>query len=165
MAADSSFDVVSRLDRQEVDNAVNQTAKEISQRYDFRGVDAAVSLSGDTITLQASSAERVLAVLDVLQSRLFRRGVSLKALDLGDKEPRLSGKVYKLVCPLKEGLTQEVAKQITKAVREEGPKGVKAVIQGDEVRVSSRSRDDLQAVITLLKGLDVDAALQFVNYR
>lgn len=165
MAADSSFDVVSKLDRQEVDNAVNQTAKEISQRYDFRGVDAAVSLAGDTITLEANSAERVLAVLDVLQSKLFRRGVSLKALDLGDKEPRPSGKIYKLVCPLKEGLSQEVAKKITKAIRDEGPKGVKAVIQGDEVRVSSKSRDDLQATITLLKGLDVDAALQFVNYR
>ena len=165
MASESSFDVVSKLDRQEVDNAVNQTAKEISQRYDFRGVDAGVELSGDTITLQANSAERVLAVLDVLQSRLFRRGVSLKALDTGDKEPRPSGKVYKLVCPLKEGLSQEVAKKITKAIRETGPKGVKATIQGDEVRVSSKSRDDLQSVIALLKDLDVDAALQFVNYR
>ncbi|WP_167202733.1 YajQ family cyclic di-GMP-binding protein [Actinomyces respiraculi] len=165
MASESSFDVVSKLDRQEVDNAVNQTAKEISQRYDFRGVDAAVELSGDTITMRANSAERVLAILDVLQSKLFRRGVSLKALDLGDKEPRLSGKVYAMVCPLKEGLSQEVAKKITKAIRDEGPKGVKATIQGDEVRVSSKSRDDLQAVIALLKGLDVDAALQFVNYR
>lgn len=165
MASDSSFDVVSRLDRQEVDNAVNQTAKEISQRYDFRGVDAGVQLSGDTITLQASSAERVLAVLDVLQSKLFRRGVSLKVLDLGDKEPKPSGKIYKLVCPLKEGLTQEVAKKVTKAIREQGPKGVKATIQGDEVRVSSKSRNDLQSVIALLKELDVDVPLQFVNYR
>ncbi len=165
MASDSSFDVVSKLDRQEVDNAVNQTAKEISQRYDFRGVDAGVELAGDTITLQANSAERVLAVLDVLQSKLFRRGVSLKALDLGDKEPKPSGPIYKLVCPLKEGLTQEVAKKVTKAIRDEGPKGVKATIQGDEVRVSSKSRDDLQAVIALLKELDVDVPLQFVNYR
>ena len=165
MASDSSFDVVSKLDRQEVDNAVNQTAKEISQRYDFRGVDAGVELAGDTITLQANSAERVLAVLDVLQSKLFRRGVSLKALDLGDKEPKPSGKIYKLVCPLKESLTQEVAKKVTKAIRDEGPKGVKATIQGDEVRVSSKSRDDLQAVIALLKELDVDVPLQFVNYR
>lgn len=165
MASDSSFDVVSKLDRQEVDNAVNQSAKEISQRYDFRGVDAGVELAGDTITLQANSAERVLAVLDVLQSKLFRRGVSLKALDLGDKEPKPSGKIYKLVCPLKEGLTQEVAKKVTKAIRDEGPKGVKATIQGDEVRVSSKSRDDLQAVIALLKELDVDVPLQFVNYR
>ena len=165
MASDSSFDVVSKLDRQEVDNAVNQTAKEISQRYDFRGVDAGVELSGDTIILQANSAERVLAVLDVLQSKLFRRGVSLKVLDLGDKEPRPSGKIYKLVCPLKEGLTQEVAKKVTKAIREQGPKGVKATIQGDEVRVSSKSRNDLQSVIALLKALDVDVPLQFVNYR
>lgn len=165
MASESSFDVVSRLDRQEVDNAVNQTAKEISQRYDFRGVDAGVEISGDAITLIANSAERVLAVLDVLQSKLFRRGVSLKALDLGDKKPKPQGKVYTLVCPLKEGLSQDVAKQITKTIRDEGPKGVKATIQGDEVRVSSTSRDDLQAVIALLKGLDVDAALQFVNYR
>ena len=97
MANDSSFDVVSRLDRQEVDNAVNQCAKEISQRYDFRGVDASVSLSGDTITLEANTAERVLAILDVLESKLFRRGVSLKALDLGDKEPRPSGKILSLI--------------------------------------------------------------------
>ena len=162
MANDSSFDVVSRLDRQEVDNAVNQCAKEISQRYDFRGVDASVSLSGDTITLEANTAERVLAILDVLESKLFRRGVSLKALD---KEPRPSGKIYRLACPLREGLTQEVAKKITKAIRDEGPKSVKATIQGDEVRVTSKSRDDLQSVIALLKNLDVDAALQFVNYR
>lgn len=165
MASESSFDVVSRLDRQEVDNAVNQCAKEISQRYDFRGVDASVSLDGDVITLEASSPERVLAILDVLESRLFRRGVSLKALDLGNREPRPQGRVYRLVCPLREGLSQEVAKQVAKAVRDRGPKGVKATIQGDEVRVSSRSRDSLQAVIALLKDLDVDAALQFVNYR
>ena len=124
-----------------------------------------MDLSGETITLQANSPERVLAALDVLQSKLFRRGVSLKALDTGDKEPRLIGKVYKLVCPLREGLTQEIAKTITKAIRESGPKGVKATIQGDEVRVSSKSRDDLQAVIALLKELDVDSPLQFVNYR
>ncbi|WP_127841506.1 YajQ family cyclic di-GMP-binding protein [Actinomyces wuliandei] len=165
MASESSFDVVSRLDRQEVDNAVNQCAKEISQRYDFRGVEASVSLDGDVITLEASSPERVLAVLDVLESRLFRRGVSLKALDLGDREPRPQGRLYRLACPLREGLSQDVAKRITKVVRDQGPKGVKATIQGDEVRVSSRSRDSLQAVIALLKDLDVDAALQFVNYR
>ncbi|QKD79148.1 MULTISPECIES: YajQ family cyclic di-GMP-binding protein [Actinomyces] len=165
MASDSSFDVVSKLDRQEVDNAVNQTAKEIAQRYDFRGVGASVTLAGDVITMEANSAERVLAILDVLQSKLFRRGVSLKALDLGDREPKPSGKIYRLACPLKEGISQEIAKRITKAIRDEGPKGVKATIQGDEVRVSSKSRDDLQAVIALLKGLDVDAALQFVNYR
>ncbi|RPF27474.1 YajQ family cyclic di-GMP-binding protein [Georgenia muralis] len=163
---DSSFDIVSKVDRQEVDNAVNQAAKEIAQRYDFKNVGASVTLAGDVVTMTANSAERVKAVLDVLQTKLIRRGVSLKALDLGDGEPRASGKEYRLAGSLKEGLDQENAKKITKLIRDAGPKGVKAQITGDEVRVSSKNRDDLQAVIALLKGADdVDAALQFVNYR
>jgi uncharacterized protein YajQ (UPF0234 family) len=167
MAADSSFDVVSKIDRQEVDNAVNQAAKEIAQRYDFKGVGASVEWSGeDAILMRANSEERVLAVLDVLQSKLIRRGVSLKALDTGENEPQASGKEYRLVGTLKEGLSSENAKKITKLVRDEGPKGVKTQITGDEVRVSSKNRDDLQSVIALLKGADdIDAALQFVNYR
>ncbi len=166
--ADSSFDIVSKLDRQEVDNAVNQAAKEVSQRYDFRNVDAAIRLSGDAIEMEANTPERVLAILDVLETKLIRRGISLKALDLEGREPKASGKIYKLVTPLREGLSQEIAKKITKLIRDEGPKGVKAQIQGDEVRCSSKSRDDLQAVIALLKGeagAKIDAALQFVNYR
>lgn len=163
--ADSSFDVVSKLDRQEVDNAVNQAAKEVAQRYDFRGVDAVVELKGDTILMEANSAERVNAVLDVVQTKLIRRGLSLKVLDLKDREPQASGKIYRLVAPLREGISSETAKKITKLIRDEGPKAVKAQIQGDEVRVSSKSRDDLQEVITLLKKADLDVALQFVNYR
>ncbi len=163
--ADSSFDIVSKLDRQELDNAVNQAAKEVNQRYDFKGVDPKVQLSGDTIILEANTAERVLAILDVLQSKLIRRGVSLKVLDTKDREPQPSGKIYRLVLPLKEGIAQDVAKKITKAIRDEGPKGVRAQIQGDEIRVTSKKRDDLQAVITMLKSGDYDAALQFVNYR
>ncbi|MCI1787237.1 MAG: YajQ family cyclic di-GMP-binding protein [Actinomyces sp.] len=168
--ADSSFDVVSKIDRQEVDNAVNQAAKEISQRYDFRGVDADVRLSGDEIEMQANTPERVRAVLDVLESKLIRRGVSLRALDLEGREPKASGKIFILAVPLREGISQDNAKRIAKLVRDRGPKGVKAQIQGDEVRVSSMSRDDLQAVIALLKGPEaesahIDAALQFVNYR
>ncbi|KAE8763413.1 YajQ family cyclic di-GMP-binding protein [Georgenia thermotolerans] len=164
--ADSSFDIVSKVDHQEVDNAVNQAAKEIAQRYDFKNVGASVTLAGDTITMTANSPERVKAVLDVLQSKLIKRGVSLKSLDTGDGEPKASGKEYRLVGTLKEGLGQDVAKKITKLVRDEGPKGVKTQITGDEVRVTSKSRDDLQAVITLLKGADdIDAALQFTNYR
>lgn len=166
--ADSSFDIVSKLDRQEVDNAVNQTAKEIANRYDFRGVDAAIRLAGDVIEMEANSADRVLAILDVLQSKLIRRGLSLKCLDYKDREPKPSGKIYKLVTPLREGIVQDIAKKISKLIREEGPKGVKAQIQGDELRVSSKSRNDLQAVIALLKGPkgdELDVALQFVNYR
>lgn len=163
--ADSSFDVVSEVDRQEVDNAVNQAAKEVNQRYDFRGVDALLTFKGEVITMEANSAERVLAILDVLQSKLIKRGVSLKSLDLGDAEPKPSGKIYRLVGTLKEGLSTENAKKITKLIRDEGPKSVKANIQGDSVRVVSKSRDDLQEVIALLKKADIDAALQFTNYR
>ncbi|MBM7824902.1 uncharacterized protein YajQ (UPF0234 family) [Arcanobacterium pluranimalium] len=163
--ADSSFDIVSKYDRQEVDNAVNQAAKEISQRYDFKNVGASVELSGEAITMIANSPERVLAVWDVLQSKLIRRGLSLKQVDVGDGEPKASGKEYRLVGALKEGIDQENAKKITKLIRDEGPKGVKAQIQGDEVRVSSKSRDALQDVIAMLKSAKLDVALQFVNYR
>ena len=163
--ADSSFDVVSKIDAQEVDNAVNQAVKEVSTRYDFRGVDASLKQVGDTIVVEANSAERAMAVIDVLQSKLVRRGVSLKVLDLTDREPQIAGKIYRLVVPLKEGIDQPTAKKITKLIRDEGPKGVRAQIQGDEVRVSSKSRNDLQDVIALLKGADLDVALQFVNYR
>ena len=163
--ADSSFDVVSKIDAQEVDNAVNQAVKEVSTRYDFRGVDASLKQVGETIVVEANSAERAMAVIDVLQSKLVRRGVSLKVLDLTDREPQIAGKIYRLVVPLKEGIDQPTAKKITKLIRDEGPKGVRAQIQGDEVRVSSKSRNDLQDVIALLKGADLVVALQFVNYR
>lgn len=163
MAGDSSFDVVSKVDRQEVDNALNQAAKEIAQRYDFKGVGASISWSGDTIVMTANSEERVKAVLDVFQTKLVRRQISLKAIDAGD--PKQSGKDYRLEAAMKQGLSSEDAKKIAKIVRDEGPKGVKTQITGDELRVSAKSRDDLQAVIALLKGADLDVALQFVNYR
>ncbi|WP_427384766.1 YajQ family cyclic di-GMP-binding protein [Janibacter sp. G56] len=163
--ADSSFDIVSKVDRQEVDNALNQTAKEVSQRYDFKGVGASIAWSGESIVIKANTAERVLAVVDVLETKLIRRGVSLKSIDFGDKEPSASGKEYVLSGPTKEGIDQENAKKISKVIRDEGPKGVKAQIQGDELRVTSKSRDDLQAIQALLKSKDLDVALQFTNYR
>ncbi|MEU7160179.1 YajQ family cyclic di-GMP-binding protein [Streptomyces chrestomyceticus] len=161
--ADSSFDIVSKVERQEVDNALNQAAKEISQRYDFKGVDASIKWSGEKIEMRANAEERVKAVLDIFQSKLIKRGISLKALDAG--EPEASGKEYKIFASLQEGISQENAKKVAKIIRDEGPKGVKAQVQGDELRVSSKSRDDLQAVQQLLKGKDLDFALQFVNYR
>ncbi|MEU4036143.1 YajQ family cyclic di-GMP-binding protein [Streptomyces collinus] len=161
--ADSSFDIVSKVERQEVDNALNQTAKEISQRYDFKGVGASISWSGEKILMEANSEDRVKAVLDVFQSKLIKRGISLKSLDAG--EPQLSGKEYKIFASIEEGISQENAKKVAKIIRDEGPKGVKAQVQGEELRVSSKSRDDLQTVIALLKGKDFDFALQFVNYR
>ena len=165
MANESSFDVVSKVERQEVDNALNQAAKEVAQRYDFKGVGASIAWSGESILLVANSPERVLAVLDVFQTKLIRRGISLKSLDTGDGEPKPSGKEYRLSATIKEGLSSDVARQLSKLVRDEGPKSVRALIQGDELRVTGKSRDDLQTVIALLKGADVDAALQFVNYR
>jgi uncharacterized protein YajQ (UPF0234 family) len=163
--ADASFDVVSKVDRQEVDNALNQAGKEISQRYDFRNVGASISWSGEKIVMVANSAERVLAILDVFETKLIKRGISLKSLDAGEKEPKPPGKEYRLEASIKEGIASDQAKKITKIIRDEGPKAVKTQITGDEVRVTSKSRDDLQAVIALLKGADLDVALQFVNYR
>jgi len=162
--ADSSFDIVNKIDRQEVDNALNQAAKEIAQRYDFKGTGASIAWSGENgIEITANADERALAVLDVFQSKLIKRGISLKSLETGD--PRQSGKEVKLSSTVTEGISQEQAKKVSKLIRDEGPKGVKVQIQGDELRVSSKSRDDLQAVIALVKGADLDFAVQFVNYR
>jgi uncharacterized protein YajQ (UPF0234 family) len=163
-SSESSFDIVSKLDRQEVDNALNQAAKEIGTRFDFRGVGATLAWSGEqAIDIRANSEERAQAVLDVLKDKLVKRGVSLKVLDPG--EPKLSGKEYRMAVALKEGITQDDAKKISKVIRDDGPAGVRAQIQGDELRVSSKKKDDLQTVIALLKGKEFDFALQFVNYR
>ena len=168
--ADSSFDIVSKIDKQEVANALNTAAKEVSTRYDFKGVGASIAFSGDhAVLIKANSEERALAVLDVFQTWLVKRKVSLKHLDYGGMDekptPRLSGKEYRLEIALKEGIDQETAKKIAKIIRDEGPKSVKSQIQGDELRVTSKSRDDLQAIQTLLRGADLDTALQFTNYR
>ena len=164
MPADSSFDIVSKLDRHEVDNALNQAGKEISTRFDFRNVGASITWSGDhAVDIRANSEERAKAVLDVFRDKLVKRGVSLKVLDAAD--PKLSGKEYRLAVSLKEGITQDDAKKIGKIIRDEGPKGVRAQVQGDELRVSAKKKDDLQAVIALLKGKEFDFALQFTNYR
>jgi cyclic-di-GMP-binding protein len=164
MPAESSFDIVSRIDRQEVDNALNQTAKEIGTRFDFRGVGASIAWSGDhAIDIRANSEERAKAVLDVFKEKLVKRGVSLKVLDPGDPKP--SGKEYRLGVGLKEGISSDDARKISKLIRDEGPKGVRAQVQGEELRVSSKKKDDLQSVISLVKGEDFGLALQFVNYR
>ena len=161
--ADSTFDVVSKIDKMEADNAVNQARKEIEQRYDFKGVGASIEQSGDKILMKAASEDRVKAVLDVFQSKLVKRGISLKSLDAG--EPFASGKEYRIEAKMKDGINQEQAKKISKIIRDEGPKSVKSQIQGDELRVTSKSRDDLQEVQSLLKSKDLDVDLQFVNYR
>jgi cyclic-di-GMP-binding protein len=162
--ADASFDVVSKVDRQEVDNALNQAGKELSQRFDFRGTNATIAWAGnDGVTLQADTEERVAAALEVFKEKLIKRSISLKVLDAG--EPQASGKTYKISARIKQGIESDVAKKIAKLIRDEGPKGVQAQIQGDQLRVSGKKRDDLQAVQQLLRGADLDVALQFDNYR
>ena len=164
MAGESSFDIVSKIDRQEVDNALNQAAREVSQRFDFKNTNAQIRWSGQNgVEMSANAEERARAVLDVFKEKLVKRGVSLKALDAG--EPRVSGKEVRIFATLHEGISPEQAKKVAKLIRDEGPKGVKVQVQGEELRVSSKKRDDLQAVIALVKAQDYDFAVQFTNYR
>jgi len=161
--ADPTFDIVSKVDKMEADNALHQAQKEIAQRYDFKNVGAEVDWSGEKLLLKASSEDRVKAVLEVLEAKFIKRGISLRSLDAGDPYP--SGKEYRIDVSLKNGISSEDAKKVSKLIRDEGPKSVKAQIQGDELRVTSKSRDDLQTTMALLKGADLDIDLQFVNFR
>ena len=162
--ADPSFDIVSKVDHQEADNALNQAAKELSQRFDFRGTDSSVAWAGqEGVTVTASTEERCKAAIEVFKEKLIKRGISLRSLDIG--EPQASGKVYKATGSLVQGISSEQAKKISKLIRDSAPKGVQAQIQGDQLRVSGKKKDDLQSVIALLKDADLDVALQFTNYR
>jgi len=161
--ADHSFDIVSKVNHQEVDNALNQAAKEVAQRFDFKDTQTTVKWSGESVEIESSTEERAKAALDVFESKLVRRSVSLKALEAG--EPRISGKRAHITCVFNQGISAEHAKQVTKLIRDEGPKSVKTSILGEEVRVTSKSLDDLQAVQSLVKGADYPFAVQFTNYR
>ncbi len=162
--ADTSFDIVSKVDRQEADNALNQAAKELTQRFDFRGTGAGVAWSGENgVAFTAGTEERCAAAIEVFKEKLVKRGISLRAFEVG--EPQASGKTFRVTGNLVEGISSEHAKTISKKIRDEGPKGVQAQIQGDQLRVSSKKRDDLQTVIALLKAADLPVALQFTNYR
>ena len=161
--ADSSFDVVSKVDRMELDNALNQASREVATRFDFKNTGVKIEMSGEKFLVEAETEERVKAALEVLKEKMIKRNVSLKHLDIA--EPMLSGKVYRIFCSVKEGISQENAKKITKLLKDEGPKSVRTQIQGDELRVSSKSRDDLQTAIALIKGVKLDFAVQFTNYR
>ena len=161
--ADSSFDVVSKIDRMELDNALNQASREVSTRFDFKDTGVKIEMSGEKILVEAETEERAKAALDVLKEKMVKRNVSLKYLDIA--EPQQSGKIFKISSSLKEGINQDNAKKITKLLKESGPKSIKAQIQGDAVRVSSKSKDDLQDAIALIKGAQLDFAVQFTNYR
>ncbi|WP_026197911.1 YajQ family cyclic di-GMP-binding protein [Sciscionella marina] len=162
--ADPSFDVVSKVDRQEADNALNQAAKELSTRFDFRGVNADISWAGEeAVTIVADTEERVRAALEVFKEKLVKRHISLKSFDAG--EPELSGKAYRIKGTIVQGIEQDKAKQISKYLRDEAPKGIQAQIQGDQLRVTGKKKDALQDAIALLKNKDFGIALQFTNYR
>ncbi|MCP3798929.1 YajQ family cyclic di-GMP-binding protein [Allokutzneria sp. A3M-2-11 16] len=162
--ADPSFDVVSKVEHQEVDNALNQTAKELSTRFDFRGTGSEITWAGEeAIAIQSETEERCLAAIDVFKEKLIKRGISLKAFEVG--EPAISGKIFKVTGKIIQGIEADKAKKIAKTIRDEGPKGVQAQIQGDQLRVSGKKRDHLQEVIALLKNQDFGIALQFTNYR
>lgn len=165
MAKDFSFDVVSDFNPAEMLNAVDQARRELAQRYDFKGTSAAVEFAdGKTgLNITGDSKNQLDAVVDVLQSKLLKRGVPLKVLDLS-KDPVQGGKETRWNVPFKKGLDREKAKMVTKTVRELAPKA-KSQIQGDTVRVSSTSKDDLQSVIAGLKSKDFDFPLDFVNMR
>src|SRR5690554_6533323 len=164
MAGGASFDIVSKVDRQEVDNAVGQTDRELATRFDFKGTGAQIAWAGhDAVTLQAETEERVKAALEVFKDKLVKRRVSLRFLEAG--EPRVSGKVSKIDCRIVQGISPEKAKAISRKIREAGPKGVQAQVQGDQLRVTGKKKDDLQAVIAVLRAEDFGVPLQFTNYR
>jgi uncharacterized protein YajQ (UPF0234 family) len=166
MAATASFDITSTIDLQEVDNALNQARKEIGQRYDFKGSSAAIEFvkADNTIVLSAEDAYKVGAVWEVLQSKLIRRGVPVKNMELGEIEPA-AGSTVRQVISLQVGVPTEAAKAIVKYLKDQGLKKVQGSIQGDQVRVTSASKDDLQGAIRALKAHDFGIELQFGNFR
>ena len=147
----------------ELDNAFNQCDREIATRFDFKNTDTKIEKTGLKVVLESSTEERAKAALDVFKDKLIKRNVSLKHLDAG--EPALSGKTYRINCEFKEGISTENAKKIAKLIRDEGPKSVKTQIQGDELRVTSKSRDDLQDTMAMIKDGGWDFAVQFTNFR
>lgn len=163
MAGESSFDVVSDFDQQELVNALDQVRREIATRFDFKGSHCSLELGKTEVTLLADDEFRAKAVRDLVESKAVRRGLSLKIFEWGKLEPASGGTVRQQI-GLKRGLTSEQAKELSKLIRDRFPK-VKPVIQGDAVRVSAKSKDDLQQVIAHLRGLDYPVALQFTNYR
>ncbi|CAN5773959.1 YajQ family cyclic di-GMP-binding protein [soil metagenome] len=166
MAKNSTFDITSTVDLQEVDNALNQARKEVAQRYDFKGVTAEIEFSKEesSITLLADDDFKLKALIDVVESKLIKRGVPIRNLDFGAVDSASGGKARQVV-KLQQGITTEKGKEIVKAIKEGGFKKVQGQIQDDQVRVQSPSIDDLQAVIAMLKKKDFDIELQFGNFR
>jgi uncharacterized protein YajQ (UPF0234 family) len=163
MSTESSFDIVSKLDLQEMSNAITQAEREIETRFDFKGSKSSIALEKDVLIVISDDEYKLKSVLDILQSKMMKRGISIKNLEYGKIEPAASATVRQRIT-LKQGVDQENAKKINILIRDSKLK-VKSQIQGDQIRVSGKNRDDLQAVIKLLREADVSIDLQFVNYR
>jgi uncharacterized protein YajQ (UPF0234 family) len=163
MAQDNSFDVVSDFDQQEMVNALDQTRREIGTRYDFKGVTVEIEQEKEQLVLLTDSDMHLKAILDVLQSKMHKRGVDLKVLDPQKPEQAARGNVRQVV-KLRRGISDDLARDLNKKIRASNPK-VQVRIEGDKLRVASKSKDDLQGVITYLRGLELDVPLQFTNYR
>lgn len=163
MASGYSFDIVSSYDHQELKNAVDQARREIGQRYDLKDTKTTIEEEPKKITINTDTETSLQAVTDMIESKFIRRGLSLKILDYGTVEPASGGRVRQIVT-LKEGISEDLAKQINRRIKDEFKK-VNSQIQGDSVRVQAKSKDDLQAVIAAFKDADYPVALQFVNYR
>ncbi len=160
---DCSFDIVSKVDIMEVENAVNQTAKEISQRFDLKGTNTQIERSNDDVTISAEDDFKLRNVVDIFQTKLTKRNISLKALDYGKVESSLGGKV-KQVIKIRQGIDKDQAKLLTSTIKDSKIK-VQASIQGDAVRVSGKNKDDLQSIMQVLRSADLPMNLQFINYR
>ncbi|HZG86780.1 YajQ family cyclic di-GMP-binding protein [Paenibacillus sp.] len=163
MASEYSFDIVSKVDMQELQNAVTQAEKEIATRFDFKGSKSSISLEKEALTIVSDDDYKLKSVIDILQSKMVKRGISIKNMDFGKIEPASGGTVRQNV-KLKQGIGQEDAKKINILIRDSKLK-VKSQIQGDQLRVTGKSKDDLQAVIALLRGADLPLELQFVNFK
>jgi cyclic-di-GMP-binding protein len=163
MAAENSFDIACKVDMQEVANAINQTQREIETRYDLKGTKNTIEQEKMVLTVQSPDDMKLRAVVDILQSKLHRRGIDLKALTLGDPQPA-AGSTLRQTVTLQDGIPQEKAKEIIRLIKDSKIR-VQASIQEKQVRVSGKNRDDLQSVIALVKGKDLGIALQFTNYR
>ena len=163
MAQEFSFDVVSDFDRQELVNAVDQTRREITTRYDFKNVPVEITLETATLTIQTASESQLRSILDVLQSKVHRRGIDIKVLDAQKPEPAAKGNVRQVV-KLRKGISDELTRDLTKRIRSAHPK-VQVRTQGDQLRIASTKKDELQAVMTQIKELDLAVPLQFTNYR
>lgn len=163
MASDCSFDIVSQFDEQELVNALDQTRREVQTRYDLKDTRTEIVYNKDTITINTASELTLKSVRDILETRAIKRGLSLKIFKYGKEESASGGRVRQAI-ELQQGISQELAKEINKQIRESFPK-VRPQIQGDAIRVTAKSRDELQSVIALLKGKEYPVALQYINYR